>query len=209
MSNNITPTSSTSADTAALVQRLFQGADSNQDGTLTTQEFTDFLTSVLKTAEGIKTIHTMPPDPSPNAGPGPVGPPDPSPNVGPGPIGPPDPSPNGNPGPVGPPTSIMVPSAAGGGSFLYALEGFDLTRLDSAANTPKYAFANLAKNLAPTQENLQHIASQLGDSKGFVDSDGLTFILRDSNGYIGVRDRGWGPMWQWMAYNDEHPDPEA
>jgi hypothetical protein len=101
-------------------------------------------------------------------------------------------------------------SAAGGhNSYLDRLEGFDLSRLENSAHSPKYAFANLAKNLAPTPENLRVIADQLGPSKGFLEADGLSYILYDSNGYVGVRDRGHGPIWQWMAYNEIHPDPLA
>jgi hypothetical protein len=98
---------------------------------------------------------------------------------------------------------------AGADSYLDRLEGFDLSRMENSAHSPKYAFANLAKGLAPTPENLRVIAEQLGPSKGFLEADGLSYILYDSNGYVGVRDRGNGPIWQWMAYNEIHPDPLA
>ena len=101
----------------------------------------------------------------------------------------------------------VAPGASG--NYLDRLEGFDLSRMENSAHSPKYAFANLAKNLAPTPENLRVIAEQLGSSKGFLENDGLSYILYDSNGYVGVRDRGNGPIWQWMAYNEIHPDPLA
>jgi hypothetical protein len=117
---------------------------------------------------------------------------------------------------TGTPTAASIASAPGATlpdgtpAYLDSMLGFDLTRMQSAAYSPKYAFANLAQYLAPTQANLDTIANTLGPSDGFIDTDGLSYILSDSEGYIGVRDGANGaPVWQWFAYNSAHPDPNA
>ena len=99
--------------------------------------------------------------------------------------------------------------SSGSGAYSGAMLGFDLSRLQSAKDSPKYAFANLAMNLAPTDANMQAIAQQLGPSVGHLDSQDNFMLDGDAGGYIGVRDRGNGPEWQWMAYNTAHPGPNG
>jgi hypothetical protein len=100
-------------------------------------------------------------------------------------------------------------SAASIGAYRDDMLGFDLTRMQSAASSPKYAFANLAQSLAPTDANMRLIASELGTSVGHLDDQNNFMLDADGGGYIGVRDRGNGPEWQWMAYNTAHPGPNG
>lgn len=86
--------------------------------------------------------------------------------------------------------------------------GFDMSRLVSAAGTPKYAFAALAQDLPPNDACLRKIAETLGPKMGCLDSldNYMLDITRD--GYVGYRT--WNPNyphWGWFGYNSEHPDP--
>jgi hypothetical protein len=106
-------------------------------------------------------------------------------------------------------TSGSTSTAAVSGQYRNRMLGFDFSRMESAASSPKYAFANLAQNLEPTDANMQLIAQQLGASVGHLDSQNNFMLDADAGGYIGVRDRGFGAVWQWMAYNPEHPGPNG
>lgn len=183
---NLAKTTS-AADTSALVDRLAKNADINKDGVVSTAEFSKFLGNILdafsvKTAAG-STFSTSTTSTSHTTS-----------VVASGPIA------------RGFKAELADIADASTPQFRDSLEGFDLTRMDSAKDSPKYAFANLAQFLPPTVENMRAIAAQL-PNKGFVESDGLSFILNEDNGYIGVRDRGQGPIWQWMVYNEVHPAP--
>lgn len=86
--------------------------------------------------------------------------------------------------------------------FRDRLNGFDMTRLSNAPVNAKEAFAVRAQFLAPSAANLEQLARELGDAKGSLEADGVTYRLNGSNGYVGVRNRGYGPVWQWMAADD-------
>lgn len=106
-------------------------------------------------------------------------------------------------------TKRALADTAAIGAYRGQMLGFDLSRLESAKDSPKYAFANLAQSLEPTDANMQAIAAQLGASVGHLDEQNNFMLDGDAGGYIGVRDRGNGPVWQWMAYNVAHPGPNG
>jgi len=86
--------------------------------------------------------------------------------------------------------------------FRDRLNGFDMTRLSQPPANSKEAFAARAQFLAPSTANLQRLARELGDANGSLQPDGVTYRLDGSNGYVGVRNRGYGPVWQWMPADD-------
>jgi len=86
--------------------------------------------------------------------------------------------------------------------FRDRLNGFDMTRLSQTPANAKESFAERAQYLAPSAASLQRLAKELGSANGSLEADGLTYRLSGSNGYVGVRDRGYGPVWQWMAADD-------
>jgi hypothetical protein len=173
-------TSGTSVQSFAL--ELAQSLDTNNDGQISTNEFSTFLSGFLKTFLGksgttASSIGTQALSALNSA--------------------------------ASTATSGSSATSSGTGAYADKMLGFDLSRLQSAASSPKYAFANLAINMAPTDANMVQIAMQLGSSVGHLDSQNNFMLDGDAGGYIGVRDRGNGPMWQWMAYNDAHPGPNG
>jgi hypothetical protein len=86
--------------------------------------------------------------------------------------------------------------------------GFDLSRLESAAGTPKYAFAALAQDLPPTDACLRLIAKALAPTLGCLDPQDNFMLDVTRDGYVGYRTWSPGyPHWSWFGYNSEHPDP--
>ena len=94
------------------------------------------------------------------------------------------------------------PDEAPDAVFRDRLNGFDMTHLAQKPANPKEAFAARAQFLAPSSANLRRLARELGDANGSLEADGLTYRLGGSNGFVGVRNRGYGPVWQWMAADD-------
>ena len=98
------------------------------------------------------------------------------------------------------PAAPATPGLAGDApAFRDRLVGFGATSAADPAIALKARVAGLAQYLAPTAGNLGRIASELGPSAGVLGADGLTLLLSGGEDAIGVRDRGDGPVWQWMA----------
>jgi len=99
--------------------------------------------------------------------------------------------------------AITAPGDEGADAvFRDRLNGFDMTRLSQEPANAKEAFATRAQFVAPSAANLQRLVRELGDANGSLDADGVTYRLGGSNGFVGVRNRGYGPVWQWMAADD-------
>ena len=106
------------------------------------------------------------------------------------------------------------------GPYLDRLRGFDLSRMESAASSFKYAFARAASQYDPADPSAtQQIATEMR-AQGFalhVDDQGNLFDDTEASGYYGIRpDGAWAPGWEtrqktwmWLAYNTAHPGPNG
>jgi hypothetical protein len=86
------------------------------------------------------------------------------------------------------------------GPFAAAMKqsGFDMSKTEQNKAQPKYAFARLAQNLAPTPENMQLLGRILGPAVGKVDSTGK-FVFADGSGSIAAVPGAGGSGGTWKT----------